>query len=273
MTVVLRSLGLLIALLIATVPCALARGERAVDIETRPGVTLRFLLAEPPTPKGSVILLAGGHGRLELSNSGVIGWGALNQLVRTRQDYAAAGYVTAVPDVPSDMKGARSPEDVARGYRWSDDHARDMGALVAYLAKIRKPVWIIGTSRGSLAAANAVARLTENRADGLVLTAGMLMARPALPEPPSIQKVVDLDRLDVPVLIVHNRLDDCWLTPAADVEPFRKLLTRAPSVEVAMLRGGRTLGDPCDAMAYHGFNGIDHEVVRTVVKWLDRQPR
>jgi len=40
-----------------------------------------------------------------------------------------------------------------------------------------------------------------------------------------------------------------------------------------MLRGGRTQGDPCDAMAYHGFNGIDHEVVRAVVKWLDRQPR
>jgi len=74
-----------------------------------------------------------------------------------------------------------------------------------------------------------------------VLTAGILMARPGLPEPPSIQKVVDLDRLDVPVLIVHNRLDDCWLTPAADVEPFRTLLTRAPE------RGGGDAARRSDA--------------------------
>jgi hypothetical protein len=35
-----------------------------------------------------------------------------------------------------------------------------------------------------------------------------------------------------------------------------------------MLEGGFTRGDPREAQSYHGFLGIDAEVVRVVTGWL-----
>ena len=41
--------------------------ETAITIEPRPGVTMRFLLEAPVKAAGSVILVAGGHGTLDLA--------------------------------------------------------------------------------------------------------------------------------------------------------------------------------------------------------------
>ena len=58
---------------------AFAQSERAVEIPSR-GQTVRALLIMPDNPVGSVILLAGGHGKLDLAPNGAIGWGRGNQL-------------------------------------------------------------------------------------------------------------------------------------------------------------------------------------------------
>jgi hypothetical protein len=33
-------------------------------------------------------------------------------------------------------------------------------------------------------------------------------------------------------------------------------------------KGGENSGDPCEALAYHGFNGLEHEVVQQGVAWI-----
>jgi hypothetical protein len=34
--------------------------------------------------------------------------------------------------------------------------------------------------------------------------------------------------------------------------------------------GGVSRGDPCEAMAYHGFNGLEKDVVGKIAEWIIR---
>jgi hypothetical protein len=34
------------------------------------------------------------------------------------------------------------------------------------------------------------------------------------------------------------------------------------------VEGGVSEGDPCEAFAYHGYNGIEREVVAKIAAWL-----
>ncbi len=71
-----------LALLVGTLAAGPVRAEEVVEVPTRPGQVVRALLIAPPSAKGAVILLAGGHGNLRLSRDGAIGWGRRNLLVR-----------------------------------------------------------------------------------------------------------------------------------------------------------------------------------------------
>ncbi len=102
-----------------------------VDIPTRPGVTQRFIYITPANPKASVILMAGGHGGLQIFSGGSMGWGNNNFLVRTRQQFADAGFAVAVVDAPSD----RQSGPFLSGFRQTPEHAQDIKAVIAWLKK------------------------------------------------------------------------------------------------------------------------------------------
>jgi hypothetical protein len=34
------------------------------------------------------------------------------------------------------------------------------------------------------------------------------------------------------------------------------------------VEGGQSKGDPCHAMAYHGFNGIEQQMVSRIAEWI-----
>lgn len=245
---------------------AFAQPEQVLELQTRPGVNVRALITQPARPLAGVILIPGGHGNIDIDPSGRIGWGQQNQIVRTRQMYAAAGFVALLPDLAPDLK--RPAGGVAPGYRWSKDHAEDLGAFVTHLRGLKAPVFMVGTSRGALSVANAALRLSgPARPDALVISSGMLMDHGQ--NQPSVQRMFpNLHRLNLPVLLVAHELDQCPYTPARDAAGFRPLLSSAPKVDVALLSGGRTQGDPCEAASYHGFLGLDAEVVGTTVAWL-----
>ena len=45
-----------------------------------------------------------------------------------------------------------------------------------------------------------------------------------------------------------------------------------PRKEVLAFDGGVSRDDPCEAMAYHGFDGIEREVVAAIAEWITRKP-
>jgi len=107
------------------------------------------VLLRPAAPVASVILMPGGDGRIDVGPGGRIGRLNNNQLVRIRSAYLARGRAVLVVD--ADINLARA---------------------VDYMAKIKRTVTVIATSRGTLRAAEGVA--AGARPDALVLTSGFL---------------------------------------------------------------------------------------------------
>lgn len=248
----------LVALLL---PAQAQTHQQVVDIPTRPGVTQRMIVLSPPEPKAAVVLLAGGHGGLQVFANGSMRWGEGNFLVRTRQLFADQGLLVAVIDAPSDRQAA----PYLQGFRQTREHAEDLKAVIAWLRENAKaPVWLIGTSRGTQSAAYLATELSgAGGPDGLVLTSTILAdsrsrAVPAMP----------LGDIRVPVLVVHHEQDGCALCSFADIPALMTKLASAPRSQLLAFTGGESRGDPCEAFAYHGFNGIEAEVVRRTAAWI-----
>ena len=131
--------------------------------QTEPSVTtvqtggVQAVLIKPAKPIGSIILLAGGDGRIGVEAGGVITRQG-NQLVRTRMAYARKGFAVLVPD---------------RGY--------ELAPLVELMKGVKGPVTVVGTSRGTQWAAEGIA--AGARPDKLVLTSGFL-SEASTGEPP-----------------------------------------------------------------------------------------
>ena len=192
----------------------------------------RAVLIKPKAPHASVILMPGGSGAIAAGDNGDIHGLNFNQLVRTRNAYAARGLAVLVVD-------AGTP----------------LAAAVQYMAAIKRPVTVIATSRGTIRAAEGIAG--GARPDALVLTSGLLS-----PESGSGQNVESI--LGSPAalprtLVIHHRQDGCKLTLPAGVDPFVKW--SAGRARVVWVSGGTDQGDPCEAGAHHGFNGQDGQVV------------
>lgn len=240
--------------------------EEIVDLPTRPGVTQRLLVLAPPQPRAAVVLFAGGHGGLQLQANGTMGWGAGNFLVRSRQRFAAQGLLVAVIDAPSD----RQTPPFLGGFRQRAEHAADVRAVLAWLrAQGPRPVWLIGTSRGTQSAGWLATELTgPDGPDGVVLTATLLSDDRGRPVP-----AMPLQRIGVPVLVVHHAQDGCRHCDPARLPVLMERLAHLPRHELITMRGGENVGDPCEARAHHGFNGLEDEVVARIAAWMLAAPR
>lgn len=258
-----RGAKILLALFVlACVAPALAQApERVVDITTRTGVTQRMLVLAPPGPKAAVILFPGGHGGLQLSPDGSMRWGKGNFLVRSRRLFADQGLFVAVVDAPSDHQ---SPPFL-RGFRQTPEHAADIRAVIAWVrTQAKVPVWLVGTSRGTQSAAYAAIELAgPGGPDGLVLTSTILTDRRTRPVP-----AMPLERLRIPVLVVHHKQDGCKLCPYGDAPALIEKLGNAPRKQLLSFEGGEDRGDPCEAFAHHGFNGLERDVVAQIAAWV-----
>lgn len=252
---------IVVVLLTLSAPCVNALEEELRTIPTRPGVTQPFLLIRPnDKPVASVILFAGAHGRLALSPQG-IGWGSSNFLVRNRERFAREGFLVAVIDAPSDR-----PQGLWN-FRASTDHAEDIKYVIVELKKIvNVPVWLVGTSMGTVSAANVAARLKDSGPDGLVLTSTIMRESRQVSE--TIYSV-RLKDIRVPTLVVHHKQDECVVTPYELAVALMRSLTRAPQKDLLTFTGGDlSVSDPCEEMSYHGFLGLDAKVVSAIASWI-----
>jgi len=92
------------------------------------------------------------------------------------------------------------------------------------------------------------------------------------PDKPGSRPVpgMPLGRIHVPTLVVHHKQDGCEHCRYRDLPGLMDKLTAVPRKELLTAIGGTDRGDPCEAMAYHGFNGIEDEVVRKIADWITR---
>ena len=69
-------------------------------------------------------------------------------------------------------------------------------------------------------------------------------------------------------LIVHHKNDSCRVTPYASALRSHERY----GSELITMEGGISVGDPCEAFAYHGYNGIERETVDAIKKWVKSSP-
>lgn len=226
------------------------------DVFSR-GARTRLLVETVAAPRAVAVLFAGGKGALAIDEAGGIGWGKGNFLIRARTYFLRHGFTAVSIDAPSDHAGNLG------SFRGTAAHATDIGAVIAHLRERYKvPVWLVGTSRGTLSAANAAARLRVHRPDGIVLTSSMLAT--------GADSLFDfaLEAIALPVLVTHHRADGCWATPPGGVEPLARKLTAAKPLAVRWYAGGEDRGDPCQARGHHGYAGIEETVVADIAAWI-----
>lgn len=247
-----------------------------VTLGTHAGTTTRYALSYPQGEPGqgaraALVLLVGGGGHLDLDDKGCPRALAGNSLVRSLPHFKGAGFATALVDAPSDHVG----EDGLGGFRMASDHAADLGKVVADVrARTRAPVWIVGTSRGSISAVNAAARLSGPSApDGVVLTSALMSgarARKAW----VAHSVFDLplEAIRVPVLVVGHAADACIRSPA-DLMGRITARTNGVREQVITVTGGPGWrGSPgteaCVGRAPHGFFGQEAEVAAGIARFI-----
>lgn len=241
-----------------------AAAEEIVTLATRADVTQSYLLSAPASgkPSAMALLFAGGAGRVNLAREQErenLARG--NFLVRSRRHFAQAGVTAAVLDAPSDQ-----PNGMEGEFRLGADHAADVAKVVADL-KSRYPglpVFLVGTSRGTVSAASVGARLGKN-VDGVVLTATVFLParRPGRPGLSGF----DFASIASPLLLVHQVDDECATTPYSDA---RALFERYPLISVS--GGLPPQSAPCQAMSSHGFLGREAETVGEIVNWMLGRP-
>ena len=258
--------------LIGAQPCAAQPPpffDQVVDLNTRPGVTVRYVAMTPFIIGGHVpvalVLLAGGNGRLNISNTGAIGTSLdQNFLIRSRLTFLRSGAAVVVAvDTPSDR-----PTGMNGVFRLSPAHAQDLAAVMQDVrTRYGFNVWLVGTSTGTMSVANAASFAGSIRPTGVVFTSTQtrrtkLCGRTVFDD--------TLAAIPMPALVVSHRDDACACSPAADADLVLGALTASWRKDKKIFAGGLApVSGPCDARAQHGYYGIERSVTDFIMRWID----
>ncbi len=156
----LLSIALFAGLCHAQQPDAPPPSERLVDLPLPGSDHQRVLLVAPQRPKAVIIMLTGGAGDVGLSRDGDIRHDK-NFVVRTRELWAARGYMVLIPDTIDRVN--------LRGVRSSPQYARLVNSLISFAHdQAAVPVFLLGTSQGSIAAMNGAAHAPSKTLAGVI---------------------------------------------------------------------------------------------------------
>jgi len=239
---------------LATTP-ALA-GPEVKNVPTRPGVTVKVLLHLPDIPPKTVLLIfPGGYGVDMFKEAGEQVHLGKNFLVRTSPKFAQQGLAVAIVEAPSDQ-----PNGMSARFRNSPEHVQDIRQVIDFLdAQGLKPIYLVGTSMGTLSVAYLGIELKDSRIKGLVLTSTVTGYLDAL----------RLSLIGLPVLLVHHRKDGCKHSPFYEAMMLKSKLCGSPKVDFVAVQGGSPpQSGPCQALSYHGFLGLEDQVVQVIADWV-----
>lgn len=234
--------------------------DQLLVLPTRDGASISYWWMPAEGAQATVLLLSGGSGGVGLKDGRPQ---SSNFLIRSRELFRAEGLNVALLGNPSDK---RQLDDA---WRTSEMHRTDVGRV---LEDIRAragttPVWLVGTSRGSISAAALAIGMPRQWA-GLVLTSSVTSAQ----LPAAVPRQA-LDQIQVPVLVYHHRDDACRITQAAETEWIVQGLKHAPIHKRWIVEGGvNPVGHACEALHWHGFVGMEARAVTDLAGWI-KQPR
>jgi hypothetical protein len=204
----------------------------------------RLVILHPDgKPVGSVILIPGGSTVLDLSTDGTPDAAMINNFViRTREQYVSAGFVTAMLDDPSNLRD-----------------------VIARLRPMARPVFLVSTSRGTIVAVKNATSLGDDGPDGIVLTSPITVG--------DTGTVLDfpIERISVPVLIIVNSGDTCRVSPPDGAQQIANRLNASLVTEIEVSSSEQRSTSPCQAQTPHGYLGIEDETLAKIITWMKSQ--
>jgi pimeloyl-ACP methyl ester carboxylesterase len=248
--------GLLALLLFFAALPAFAEDGRIVSLETNRGVEVSFYYMKQNGARATVILLPGGTGDIKLKKGSPH---SDDFLVRSRGYFFANGFNVAVVDKPDDAKR------LDFRIRTSPQHRDDILQIAAYVKKdSRLPVWLVGTSRGTISATSAAISMPPDAISGLVLTSSITSS-----DTPGAVTSQNLARIRVPVLVVHHADDRCEICNPKSVPDIIEGLSNSPIKKAVLVSGGGwAWGNTCGSQHRHGYVGMEEKVVSLISQWI-----
>jgi hypothetical protein len=243
----------------AVLSSTIAHSGETLRIATRPNVTTTVFWSPNTASNAKPTLLlfpggSGGYGRVESGEPK-----SQNFLVRSSALFRERGFNVAIFGKPSDQT------DLDWETRIGANHIVDIRAVVAHLKSLRDaPIWLVGTSRGTVSATAAALALNQKDIAGIVLTATVTNRKfvGAVPRQ-------DVAALRLPVLLYHHAEDACKACNPADLPWLFRQLGNASPKRMMLVRGGEgASGDVCEALHHHGFIGMEAQAVADISNWI-----
>ena len=249
--------------LIERVRASAAPYEEIVHVAVRSGVDEPVLLSMASAqqkPKRIVMLFPGDDGVMQIQQKGGGAWFRLlgNYLIRSRAKFVDEQDIAVSVDMPSDQYCCANDS-----FRLSDQHATDVGAIIAALAA-RFPgaeFYLVGTSKGTVSAAWLGAKLGPKLAGVVLTSTDTQSARDGRG-----LSGFDFGTLKVPVLFVQHKFDSCHVTPYYAVEKIVREY-HFPLVTVTGSEGAH--GPDCQAFSHHGYAGRESQVAAAIMQWVN----
>lgn len=248
---------LLIGLLVCLNSLAVYAEEQMVKLDIGRGdAHLPIYVMTQPQATATLVLLPGGD-----AGTGKVVDGqptSKNFLVRSRALFAAQRFNVIVVFRASDLQ--RLDYD----YRVSATHVQELAAVVRHAKQLSDaPLWLVGTSRGTVSGTAATIAWPPGTVQGLVLTSSVTSNKVGAIATQAIGKVA------VPTLVVHHKQDACKICVPHEAARITDGLKSAPIKKFIMVEGGSDpVGDPCDALHWHGFIHHEKETVELISNWI-----
>lgn len=231
---------LLLAVAFGAANC-LAAEELITSAVTHEGKTIPYILnTAGNVPRYVIILFPGGNGVVNprIEDGNLVYEKRGNFLLRSRKflvDNEFAAVTTSSTQVEQNVQALLD-----------DLHARFPGAAI----------FLMGTSRGTYDTM-ALADYLADKVAGEIHTS-------------SLSQIAYFDARKYPNrhLVVHHKLDACRSTPYGSAARSHD----AYGNDFIAMDGGYSEGDPCEAHAYHGYQGIEKETIAAIKQWI-RQAR
>jgi hypothetical protein len=213
--------------------------------------------------RASVVLMAGGNGLLSLDATGTIIDSTGNFLIRSADLFLRQGLNVMMADTTP-----AHPMGIGLTFRLSSTHAAELqGFINAAINRWGKPVWVVGTSNGSVSAVTAAGvQPALSGLAGVVLTSTVTnFANPA------DQTTFNMyaHQITVPTLVVWHHNDHCTFSPPSGSSTLLAIIPSSTKSSDVFQGGHSVATDPCGAFSEHGYAGIEDDVVKKIAHFIE----
>jgi hypothetical protein len=267
-----RNSAFVVGMALALAVCSAPSAARAADAEA---VTIdtTFKVFTPPvrldkparTARASVILMTGGNGLLSLDATGTIINNG-NFLIRSADLFLRNGLNVMMPDA-----APAHPGGLSVAIRLSATHAAELqGFINAAVNRWGKPVWVVGTSNGSISTLTAA-----GFQPALAGLGGVVLTSPVTIVPFADQATFNLyaSRITLPAQVVWHRDDHCSFSPPTGSAILFTVIPSAGKAQRSFAHGHSVAADPCGPFSEHGYAGIEEEVVERIAEFIRGEDR